>query len=214
MPENLDKIKKVKDVILNSKSKAEKFLEIMELVRKFTPPTAPIEPEFRADIVFPTLCVNMSCCERQFNKIPVCFLKCAGGLDFYAGVSIRLPLFPPIPKFGLDLVGTIGVGVGATGEWNLSDSKYADCFNASIEFEARGGVTIGAQAVLFDPDVCTVDAHFYGELKGSSKVTVSPKCEFSFEGLTLSAGFSASVTFIGFNKELLNISFGEKNFMD
>lgn len=213
LPKNIPTLIKLKDVIMNAPSKIDRFIGVMDMVREFTPPSAPITPKFSKE--FKVNCgVNMACCEMGDKVVPVGFLHMGGTFDLSVGIDIRQPLFPPIPGFGVDLVGSISAGVSASGSWQITTPEYSSCNKISIDFKANGGVEIGAEASAVDPDILSVKAVFYGQVEGSSKIEVFPKPSFKFGGINLSAGVKASGTVLGFNKELFNLSFGTLPLME
>lgn len=116
LPSNLKTMKTLYQSIQNSQKLVNKFDGLFDLIMSCTDPnSSPIHPIKKADFNM-DMAINMSCCEMDDGQIHSnAYFQMGGSLDLFAGVELRVPIFPPNPKFGLFLIGSAGFGVKADG---------------------------------------------------------------------------------------------------
>lgn len=189
-------------LIKRADKKLEQLKRLLYYLRNVSPPGAPIEPVDTISKEF-EISLDLECC----NDKPVIFANFNGSIDFYAGVEINMPLYPPYPKLGLQLVGEAGAGAKVAAELKASLPEYSDCFVGSIPFDVYGKCALGLKLMAFSDDILSAKASIWAEIHGESEATIVPELDFQFKGVYSQAGIKVEATFIGFNKEFVDEKF-------
>ena len=195
--ENYQKIKTYCRVIKGCKKKLEGFATIQKALNKITPPGSPYRPIDTTEINTVDMDINMQCC----NNETVIFLAWDGGVTFYRGFEIDVPLWPGIPKMGFQLVGGLGAGVKTSVNYQISLPKYYECFRVHIPCEVYGVCSLGLKLMALADELLKVSATLSFGIHGESDIVFVPKIDWVFNGVYLDFDITVETVLIGFNKK-------------
>lgn len=205
LAKNFKKFVHFTDEVKEIKKYASKFDKVKDVVKKIGKGTSiqPITTE-EASI---SVSLGTQCCDLAYSntqKTPVLFANVDGDIELGMGFKAYIPLYPPVPKLGINL--TVGAYLGIESHTGFTLTSQEGCGSIYIDFALVGEGNIGVALVIADPDILALGAEGYVGFKGLARLQDDPPY-MELKGFKMTGGMRVYGTFCGLNKEFVDISF-------